>query len=211
MTQGMHPEQGQILLAVHRELRARVELSDADWGRIEPHLQVQEFAAKQSLQAISEPVCRHYFLLRGLVRFYYLSPEGKELNKAFYAEGSIVGNLSALILNEPSRFAIETLEPSLLVAFPFAPLKQLVSDCPGWDRLFNYGCQMMLLRNERREAELLTLSAAERFRQFVQNFPRALERIPQYHIASYLGITPEALSRFKRQWLLEVGTDNGAA
>ncbi len=210
MTQSADPQQAELLAAVHRELRARVELSDADWARIEPHLQIQQTDAKQNLQSIGEPVSRHYFLLRGLVRFYYLSPEGKELNKAFYAEGSIVGNLSALILNEPSRFAIETLEPSLLVVFPFAPLKQLVSDCPGWDRLFNHGCQMMLLRNERREAELLTLSAAERFRQFVQNFPRALERIPQYHIASYLGITPEALSRFKRQWLLEVGSDHNS-
>lgn len=208
MTEGEKAHKKELLAAVHRELRARVELSDEDWARIEPHLQIHQTEAKQSLQAVGESVSRHYFLLRGLVRFYYLSPEGKELNKAFYAEGSIVGNLSALILNEPSRFAIETLEPSVMVVFPFAPLKQLVSDCPGWDRLFNYGCQMMLLRNERREAELLTLSAAERFRQFVQNFPRALERIPQYHIASYLGITPEALSRFKRQWLLEVAADD---
>jgi len=203
MTGAMEAESSRILAAVHRDLRERVELSDADWARIRPHLSLQETGSKHQLQAIGEPVSRHYFLLRGLVRFYYLSPEGKELNKAFYAEGNIVGNLSALILNEPSRFAIETLEPSLLLVFPFEPLKQLVSDCPGWDRLFNYGCQMMLLRNERREAELLTLSAAERFRQFVHNFPRALERIPQYHIASYLGISPEALSRFKRQWLQE--------
>jgi CRP-like cAMP-binding protein len=59
----------------------------------------------------------------------------------------------------------------------------------------------MLIRNERGETELLTMTAKQRFLQFNRNFSEYHGRIPQYHIASYLGITPAALSKHKKQWL----------
>lgn len=194
-----------VLADLFRDLQQWVGLSEADWQLMEAQLDVRQVGTRHRLQEIGQPVTQHYYIVSGLVRLFYLSPDGKELNKGFYSARHIVGNLSAVILDEASRFAIETLEPSTLVSFPFAGLMPLRERCVGWERLFNYGCQMMLVRNERREAELLTLSAKARFLQFVQNFPDYLERIPQYHIASYLGITPVALSRYKKQWLEEGG------
>ena len=127
--------------------------------------------------------------------------DGKELNKGFYGENHFVGSLSSIILNEPSRFFVETLEPCTLVKFPHSRFNTIKGKYLGWERLFNHCCQLMLVRNERREAELLINSAKERFLQFIRNFPGYINRIPQYHIASYLGITPVALSKYKNQWL----------
>jgi CRP-like cAMP-binding protein len=167
----------------------------SEWEATCKNLEVIKVPKKHVLQEIGKPSTVHYFVLEGLVRYYYLGLDGKEHNKAFYDKGHIVGSLSAIILNEPARYCIETIEPCTLIALPLNSSVSL--------ELFNYGCQMMLVRNERREAELLTMSAKERFLQFHRNFPSYFDRIPQYQIASYLGITPVALSRYKEQWLEE--------
>lgn len=187
---------------MHEALERQFDLSNVDTEAILPSLKLVEAPKKHVLQKAGEHSTEHYFVVEGLVRYYYLGLDGKEHNKAFYDKGHIVGSLSAIILNEPARYYIETIEPCTLIAIPnIADNSSVVT--PAWKELFNYGCQMMLVRNERREAELLTLSAKERFLQFHRNFPSYFDRIPQYQIASYLGITPVALSRYKDQWLKE--------
>ena len=141
-----------------------------------------------------------YFLLSGLVRFYYTTEDGQEFNKAFYNEGQIVGALSSIILQEPSRYSIETLEPCQVLVIPDKIYNNYVQKDLAWERLFSQCCQMMLVRNERREAELLLKAPKDRYIQFVRNFPDIVQRISQYHIASYLGITPVALSRSRAKW-----------
>lgn len=191
------------LQAMFRYFDDLVGLSQADWQLLKPALTVKEVEANTTLQEIGKPGLKHYFIVRGLARMFYLTSEGKELNKGFYDEGSMVGSLSALIMNEPSRFAIETFEPSFLIEMDLKSFRGLAYSNQGWLKVFNHCCQMMLVRNERREAELLTMSSKQRFLQFTRNFPAYLDRIPQYHIASYLGITAVALSKYKKQWLTE--------
>ena len=188
---------------MYLSLQAQGGLSRSEWQVLEDKLQVKTLAAKTRLLNAGVIAQKHHFVCEGLVRLFYTTPEGKELNKAFYSGGYIVGSLSALILDEPCRFSIETLEPSVVVELPLQQLGSLIAPGNGWDRLMNYSFKMMLVRNERREAELLTMTAKQRFLQFVRNFPEYLERIPQYHIASYLGITAVALSKYKAQWLSE--------
>jgi CRP-like cAMP-binding protein len=180
-----------------------VAMDDAEWQLGLPYFNVFQAPPKTCLQPQGEDVEAHYFVVKGLVRFYYNTEDGREVNKAFYADNHIVGNLSSIILSEPSRYCIETLEHCLLVRLPLKVWQQRLNTDSAWNRLFDRSCQLMLVRNERREAELMISSAGERFRRFVKNFPDYLDRIPQYHIASYLGITPVALSRCKADWLRE--------
>jgi len=172
-----------------------------EWDFLLPYMKVVHFSEKTILQSIGSKVSVFNFLYSGLVRYYYLNEQGQERNKAFYREMWPVGNLSAVIMEECSRFAIETLEPTVTVQYPIETLKKIMLQSPAWTRLFNRSCQLMLVRNERREAELLSDSSKDRYLQFLKNFPDLEGRIPQYHIASYLGITPVALSRYKTQWL----------
>lgn len=186
---------------MRRTLEQQVRMTAEDWDLIAPELNVIEVPAKHTLQRAGDIVRQHYFIVNGLVRLFYPTLDGKELNKGFYDDHYIVGSLSAVILNEPARFGVETLEPCTLIELPLKKLSPLYQAGTSWERLFNHSCKMMLIRNERREAELLTLSAKQRFQQFCRNFPDYQSRIPQYHIASYLGITPVALSKYKKQWL----------
>ncbi|OUS28386.1 hypothetical protein A9Q99_12760 [Gammaproteobacteria bacterium 45_16_T64] len=189
---------------MYQYLHQQFDMTEAEWSKYAAGMSVINVDAKFILQEAGQRVTKFYFLVEGLVRFYYVTPEGKELNKGFYAENNIVGSLSALIMNEDCRFYVETLEPCCLVELPYSRDAAMWANSSEWQLVFNRCCQFMLVRNERREAELLTLSTKQRFLQFVQNFPEYLERIPQYHIASYLGITPVALSKYKNQWLSEL-------
>jgi len=189
------------LTAMHRHYEQLVTFPLDEWEMFRSHLTVKTVTEKYTLQPIGKKSTKNFFLAEGLVRYYYLTPEGKELNKGFYSRNHIVGSLSAAILDEPCRFGIETLEPSVLVELDLVGLRSCSEQSPAWQRLYLHSCEMMLIRNERREAELLTMNAKQRFQQFVRNFPDYLERIPQYHIASYLGVTPVALSKYKKQWL----------
>ena len=182
-------------------LNDNFELSAQAWSDYLPELSVIRVEGNHTLQEAGLPVSKFYFLVDGLVRFYYITPDGKELNKAFYGANNIVGSLSALIMNEPCRFGVATLEPSILIEMPYESKSNVWRDSPDWQEVFNRCCQLMLIRNERREHELLTFSAKERFLQLIRNFPDYSTRIPQYHIASYLGITPVALSKYKKDWL----------
>lgn len=193
--------QQHALSSFHREIDAWVGMPVSEWQAMLPYLEVMQVPAKQLLQTIGRPVDTFHFIYQGLVRYYYLDDQGREMNKAFYKENWPVGNLSAVIMNEPSRFNIATLEPSTLVRYSFRQTQAMMPANPSWQRLFDRSCQLMLVRNERREAELLSCSTRERYLQFIKNFPDLCQRIPQYHIASYLGITPVALSKYKKQWL----------
>ncbi|OUR97567.1 hypothetical protein A9Q81_12890 [Gammaproteobacteria bacterium 42_54_T18] len=198
----MNPSiEASALTAMHRHYDQLVTFPLDEWEMLRYHLTVKTVNEKYTLQPIGEKSTKNFFLVKGLVRYYYLTPEGKELNKGFYSSNHMVGSLSAAILDEPCRFGIETLEPCVLVELDLVGLRSCSERNPAWQRLYLHSCEMMLIRNERREAELLTMNAKQRFQQFVRNFPDYLERIPQYHIASYLGVTPVALSKYKKQWL----------
>ena len=193
--------QQRALQAFYREIDAWVGMPVSEWEAMVPYLEVLQVPAKQLLQEIAQPVDNFHFVYQGLVRYYYLDHQGREMNKAFYKENWPVGNLSAVIMKEVSRFAIATLEPSTLVKYSHQQTLDIMPDNPSWQRLFNRSCQLMLVRNERREAELLSNSTRQRYLQFLKNFPDLEHRIPQYHIASYLGTTPVALSKYKKHWL----------
>lgn len=188
---------------MHRVFSNKMGISQAEWDVLKTCLTVHRYPARHYLLKVGELAKSQYFVASGLVRLYYLGIDGKEYIKGFYCENIMVGNLSAMIMDEPSRFAIETLEPCVLIELEskedYGPALQ-----PFVDRLLLHHYRSLLVRNERREASLLTMSAKERFLHFVRTFPGDINRIKQYHIASYLGITSVALSREKRQWLSEL-------
>ena len=157
--------------------------------------------AKQNLQSQGEAVEYAYFIVSGILRFYYVTESGKDLNKCFYSEGDFAGDFSAYFLNRASRFSIATVEPALLVAIPAKEYQAVKEQVPELSILLEQAMNTLMVRNERREEDFLTMTAKERFQKFVTHFPYYLDRIPQKQIASYLGITPEALSKYKRLWL----------
>lgn len=140
-----------------------------------------------------------YLLESGLVRLYYTTPDGKERNKAFYRAGQITGPVSAAITSSPAPFSIQCLEPTEAICFHFSDLLRATRFNADLAALYRELLAEAFIRNEQREAVLLTCNAEQRYAWLQQNEPDLLERVPQFHIASYLGVDAVSLSRLKRK------------
>lgn len=137
------------------------------------------------------------FVLVGLLRLYYIDDNGNEWTKSFCAANSFVAAYSALLLGEPSRLFIETLEDSTLLVAPHHTFQSLCQEHPCWQAVNRQLAEALFIKKEKREATLLLDDAPTRYLNFLADYSDLEPRLKQYHIASYLGITPEALSRIR--------------
>ena len=138
------------------------------------------------------------FVHRGLLRFYYPSDGGKESNKAFVAEGEFAGALGAAALGVPPLYGIDALEASTVLVASCGALADLMDRDRALDRFGRRLAETILARKERRARSFMQQSAAERYADLVRSRPDLVQRVPQYEIASYLGITDVHLSRVRR-------------
>ncbi len=140
-----------------------------------------------------------YVVREGLLKAYYLTPDGKESIKSFIMAGDMIGSLSAVHGKAECSFSLESQTPCQLVKLSFQSLydaskSNVEIGAAVIDFLLSYGA-----KKERREYELLCLSAEERYRLLRENAPAVLDMVSQQEIALYLGVTPGALSRIKRR------------
>ncbi len=158
---------------------------------------VRRFAPEETLFAAGDCPEQLYFVHSGLVRFYYLTSDGKEFNKNFVSDGGVVTSLSSFLSAAPSPFHTQALEETNAVALPIDYARKQTTSDLDWERLLNRFVASLALKKEQREASFLLLDASERYDAFLRDFENIAPRLPQYHIAAYLGITPVALSRIR--------------
>lgn len=138
------------------------------------------------------------FVYTGLFRVFVTDTNGKEYNKNFFAEGQFPGTMAALLTSTSSRSAIEALEDSVVIEIDFTGFRELLFQAEDLMRFqIHYLEKNWLLAKDTREIELVQDDAQARYHHFLERFPALSSRIPQYHIASHLGITPTQLSRVR--------------
>lgn len=135
----------------------------------------------------------------GLVRMFFHRIDGREFNKTFLRRGSWVAALDTLVLNEPSQLSIQALLPTSLVTLPYDEFDALCNEELYWSRVGRKLIEKVYLNKVRREAALLLTSAEEHYRIFLRDYGDVENDIPDYQIASYLGITAVAFSRIKKR------------
>ena len=139
------------------------------------------------------------FISKGLFRYYYTDKKGTDLTKGFIPENSFITSYSAIVQGIGSYYNIEALEDSEIVIIDFAKWKGLAQKNPSWQILLMSLLEKGYIKKEKREREFLLFDAEERYRSFLEEFPTLETRIKQHQIASYLGITPVALSRVRKK------------
>ena len=136
-----------------------------------------------------------FFINRGLVRELYVGAAGREHTRAFLAEGGFTGSLVDLISQKPAITWIQALEPTETLAFSYDEFTQLCGQHPSLQFVARRFVEELYVRKVTREHELLAMSARQRYEQW-RLVGRALDaRIRRRDLASYLGVTPEHLSR----------------
>ena len=166
----------------------------------------------QALLALFKPVTlkkgEHYaqsgqaakklsFVEKGLLRAYYQNPEGEQFNKIFFSNPAIVGAYTSLITKEKNQINIECLTDCEMVEAEFQKILDLYEEHPMIERLNRTIAEDFFVKKEKREISLVMNDASERYTLFQQEHPGLENQITQYHIASYLGITPTQLSRIR--------------
>lgn len=146
------------------------------------------------------------FNLRGLFRYYYIDSKGNDYTKGFFPEGAPISSYSAMIQKRESYFFIEAMEDSVIAVLSYTNWKRLLNTHICWKEFLISFLERGYCVKESREREFLVLDAEERYRIFQQTFPNIEHRVKQHFIASYLGITPVALSRIrKKMGLINIG------
>lgn len=135
----------------------------------------------------------------GLMRVYYTDAQGRERNQHFYQEGEGFAPIAAIMTQEAVRYGVQALEPTTLWVADYDRLEALSEDYPDWTRIELNLIKAVFVKNAKHEAQLLLSDGARRYRWFCKEYPELLERLPQYHIAAFLGITPVSLSRLRKK------------
>ncbi|MDK2867566.1 MAG: hypothetical protein PWP51_2410 [Clostridiales bacterium] len=186
----------EILLNVLQEL---AEIPEAEVERFVCKLKVASVAKNEHFIAVGERTDKVAFIAEGLFRVYYLSDSGKENCLVFREGGRFLSAYNSLLDNAVSRYSFQALEDSILLYISLADYAILLEGDECWQRVISKYFQMLFVEKEEREVAFLSADAQQRYQLFIRKYPNLSGRISQYHIASYLGITPEALSRIRKK------------
>ena len=140
-----------------------------------------------------------YLLLSGVVRCYLTTESGKEYNKSFYLPSSFLASLTALIKKKPSLFVFEALSDCKVYEIDYSKLMVLCKHNVSLKNLHIKVLEKVYFYYEKRLLDLISLDATDRYLELKNQIPNIDEIISQYHIASYLGISPVQLSRIRKK------------
>jgi CRP-like cAMP-binding protein len=145
-------------------------------------------------------VCKNEsFVLSGCLKAFYIDNEGQEHIVMFAIENWWIADLGSFISQTPADLNVQCVENCELAQIHFNDLQQLYLDIPKLERFFRIIIQKAFVAAQKRIINNFTLPAGDRYLQFREQYPSIEQRVPQYMIASYLGITKEFLSKIRSQ------------
>lgn len=139
------------------------------------------------------------FIQSGIVRYFVMLPDGTESTKDFSFKNGFTLSFGSAALQRPAEVAIEAVVHTELLVWPYRTLLDLYESKMEWQRVGRRVAELLYVRKEQRELSFLLLDAEARYRQMRTQFGADADAIPQYYLASYLGVRPQSLSRLKRR------------
>ncbi|WP_203258629.1 Crp/Fnr family transcriptional regulator [Hyunsoonleella ulvae] len=161
--------------------------------------QFKKIDANTQLDELGKVPSKVYLLISGVMRCYVTSESGKEFNKRFFFAMDFAGSLTALIKNAPSEIVYETITQCTLYEIDYKELREMCATDIVVSNLYTSMLEKVFMRYEKRQLELISLNASQRYLKLKSDIPDIDKLVPQYHIASYLSITPVQLSRIRKK------------
>tara|TARA_R110002073_G_scaffold72537_1_gene177322 strand:- start:319247 stop:319840 length:594 start_codon:yes stop_codon:yes gene_type:complete len=173
-------------------------LTQDDLAKIEPFIKAKKIVKGDFLLKQGD-ICSHFFFVeQGLLRLYALNEDGKENILQFATENWIVSDRGSVYFKEPSSYYIDAFEDTLVVFIDEDFIDKVSQVNPNFRKKNERLLQNHIRHLYKRISQLLGVSARIRYLDFVKMHPDIMLRVPQWMIASYLGITPESLSRVRK-------------
>ncbi len=159
--------------------------------------QIRSYQKGSIISDMAVPLSSIGLVYNGMVRSYYLDRAGNEITRYFHKEYFLFMD-EGLIGYEKSICAYEAIEDSTVLLFDIRLLKKLIKENERLKELYISTLESGIRYKIRRENDFLMNNATERYLQFERDYPELVNRVKQTYISTYLGITPETLSRIKR-------------
>lgn len=140
------------------------------------------------------------FVAKGCLRSYVVDNKGKEHIVQFAPENWWLTDLHSMVHNVPTLYFMDAIEPTDVLLIDAPGHQRLLETIPGYQASFQAGRQNHATAKDHRIIASLTATAEERYQNFLHTYPSIAQRVPQHMLASYLGISPETLSRIRKRW-----------
>jgi CRP-like cAMP-binding protein len=180
-------------------LEARASFTGDEWQFIRTRLIWRRLAAGDFLQRAGAVTQYAAFVAKGCLRTYTIDTKGKEHIVNFAPETWWVADVISLSTGAPSEYFVEALEQSDLLLVDSPSHEAIVNSVPGYAAAHRKGLQKHAAAKDKRIVGSMSASAHERYLQFLETYPSLVARVPQWMLASYLGVSPETVSRIRRK------------
>jgi CRP/FNR family transcriptional regulator, anaerobic regulatory protein len=178
-------------------LRKYVSLTEAEETLLLSYLELRSVKKKDHLLQEGEVCNANYFIAKGCCRMYSNTDQGTEQIVQFAIDNWWITDYNSLDFQRPSIFNIQVVENSEIICLRKDIQEELFAKLPQLERYFRQILQRAFAAYVMRIQYIFSDSGEERYRHFISSFPDFVQRIPQYMLASYLGFTPEFLSKLR--------------
>lgn len=185
------------LLCIH--INKRIQLTPEEFDRCTQFFERRKIKKRQFLLHNGE-VCRYLaFVNHGCLRRYTIDHKGDEHILQFAIEDWWISDLNSFLSGAPSTHNIDALQNSEVLLLEKSARENLFEAVPALERFFRLLLESNYIAAQKRISQALSASAEERYLTFVETYPRLVKQVPQNQIASYIGITPQSLSRIRKE------------
>jgi len=178
--------------------QAYLPLDQEEIQELSRRIKVRKIKRRQFILSHGEK-CKYYnFVASGCFKMYKVDPAGKEHNLLFASENQWITDIGSFHSEKPSELYIEAIEPSVIIQIEKKDLLYFYANYPKFDRNFRVIIEDEYIELQNRLLQTISSTAEERYLSFLDQYPHLINRLPNTQIASYIGITPEFLSRIRK-------------
>ncbi|MDF1696383.1 MAG: Crp/Fnr family transcriptional regulator [Saprospiraceae bacterium] len=176
-------------------------LSREEKEYLEAHIPIQSFSKNEFLLKQDEISNRFFFIINGCARMFY-TVDGMEKTAFFYMEKDFVSAYERFTKQVPSKHSIQTIEKSTVAIISVETAQNLLQRFPKFEYLARVMMENELIIYQNIISSFITQNAEQRYLHLLKHRPDIIQRIPQYHLATYVGVSPETLSRIRKRILM---------
>jgi len=182
-----------------KELQSKYGFPDEEFPKLLSFFREKHVKKNEILFKAGEVVKYTYFVLKGCIRQYYISPEGVERIIYFAEEGSFCGELMSFLHSTPTNLNLQALEETDVLYIDLKNWETIITTIPAFALYHIKNHQRLMVQLKEEVGRAHNETPDEKYRRLVSEKPHLLQRLPQYQIAAYIGVTPETYSRIRRR------------
>lgn len=186
------------MIEIRRYFEKFVTISDRDWDLFSSKITRRTFPKKSVLLKVNQKENHLSYVEKGIIRFY-IPNEQEDLTFGFSFSGNFVSAYDSFLTQTPSTYQLETITETVMWSLTYEDLQEIYSETEIGNKIGRLASEELFLKKSTRELTLLTNSAEQRYLNLFSEQPHLLQLIPLKYIASYIGITPQALSRIRKR------------